>query len=208
MTQPMTSPSSHPRTLLDLAGVTLAPARLSEAVLVLIDVQREYQDGAVPITGVGASLAEIRALLDRARALGTPVVHVQHVNRPGAALFNPEGTFAHPPRGLEPRPGEAVILKRFINAFHDTELQAALDATGRKALVLVGYGTHMCVSSAAREASERGFQVTVVASATGSRDLPDGLGGVVPAAWMHRANLAALGDRFAALVPVAAALRD
>lgn len=199
---------TQPRTLLDLAGVALAPARLSEAVLVLVDVQREYQDGAVPIAGVEGSLAEIRALLDRARALGTPVVHVQHVNRSGAALFNPEGPFAQPPAGLEPRPGEAVVPKRFINAFHDTELQAVLDATGRKGLVLVGYGTHMCVSSAAREASERGFQVTVVASATGSRDLPDGLGGVVPAAWMHRANLAALGDRFAALVPDAAALRD
>lgn len=198
----------EPRTLLDLAGVALPPARLSDAVLVLIDVQREYLVGAVPIAGVEASLAEIRTLLGRARSLGAPVVHVQHVNRPGGALFDPERPFVQPPPGLEPRPGEAVVPKRFINAFHDTELQAALDATGRKALILVGYGTHMCVSSAAREASERGFQVTVVASATGSRDLPDGLGGVVPAAWMHRANLAALGDRFAAIVPDAAALED
>ena len=208
MNPPMNPPMTPPRTLLDLAGVALPPARLSDAVLVLIDVQREYHDGAVPIAGVEASLAEIRSLLDRARALGTPVVHVQHVNRPGAALFDPEGPSVQPPPGLAPLPGEAVVPKRFINAFHDTELQAALDATGRKILVLVGYGTHMCVSSAAREASERGFQVTVVASATGSRDLPDGLGGVVPAAWMHRANLAALGDRFAAIIPDAAALKD
>ncbi|HEU4951047.1 MAG TPA: cysteine hydrolase family protein [Holophagaceae bacterium] len=198
----------QPRTLLELAGVALPPARLSEAVLVLIDVQREYRDGAVPITGVEASLAEIRTLLARARALGTPVVHVQHVNRPGAALFDPERSFVQPPPSLEPRPGESVVPKRFINAFRDTELQAVLDRLDRKQLVIVGYGTHMCVSSAAREASERGFQVTVVASATGSRDLPDGLGGVVPAAWMHRANLAALGDRFAAIVPDAAALED
>ncbi|HJV89682.1 MAG TPA: cysteine hydrolase family protein [Holophagaceae bacterium] len=197
-----------PRTLLDLAGVTLPPAHLAQAVLLLVDVQREYVDGAVPIEGVQGSLAQIRTLVGRARELKAPVVHVQHVNRPGAALFNPEGPFVKPPAGLEPAAGEAVVPKRFINSFHDTELAAVLERLGRKQVVIVGYGTHMCVSSAAREASERGFQVTVVAGATGSRDLPDGLGGVVPAAQMHRANLAALGDRFAALVTDASALGD
>lgn len=197
-----------PRTLLDLAGVRLQPARLSEAVFVLIDVQREYQDGALPIAGLEGSLAQIRSLLDRARALGTPVVHVQHVGRAGGALFASDGPHVAAPAGLEPRPGEAVVAKGFINAFHDTDLQAVLDRLGRKQLVIVGYGSHMCVSSATREASERGFQVTVVAGATGSRDLPDGLGGVVPAAEVHRANLAALADRFAVLVRDATALGD
>lgn len=199
--------AQSPRTLLDHAGVKLQPARLSEAILVLVDVQREYLDGAVPIAGVRDSLAQIKVLLDRARALKTPIVHVQHINRPGAALFNPDGPFAKPPAGFEPMPGEAVVAKRFINAFHDTDLQGVLDRLGRKQLILVGYGSHMCISSAAREASERGFAVTVVAGATGSRDLPDGLGGVVPAEQVHRGNLAALADRFAALVTDAAALR-
>ena len=197
-----------PRTLLDLAGVRLSPARLSGAILLLIDVQREYVEGALPLPGVEASLAEIRELLARARALGAPVVHVQHRGRPGGALFDPGKPGFQPPEGCEPAPGEAVVLKTFINAFHDTELQAVLEGLGRKALVVVGYGTHMCVSSAVREASERGYQVTVVASATGSRDLPDGLGGVVSAEAMHRAHLAALGDRFAAVVTDAASLGD
>jgi hypothetical protein len=34
-----------PKTLLDHAGARLQPAALSEAVLVLIDMQREYSDG-------------------------------------------------------------------------------------------------------------------------------------------------------------------
>lgn len=196
-----------PRTLLDHAGATLRPARLSEATLILVDVQREYLDGAVPIAGVQGSLVQIKALLDRARAAKTPVVHVQHINRPGAALFDPDGPYAKPPAGFEPAAGEAVVAKRFINAFHDTDLQAVLDRLGRRQLILVGYGSHMCVSSAAREASERGFAVTVVAGATGSRDLPDGQGGVVLAEVVHKGNLAALADRFAAVVPDAAALK-
>lgn len=197
-----------PRSLLDHAGVRLQPARLSEATLVLVDVQREYLDGAVPITGIEASLRQVKSLLDRARALKAPVVHVQHIGRPGGALFDPERPLAKAPAGLEPRPGEAVVEKHFINAFHDTDLQAVLDRLGRKQLVIVGYGSHMCVSSATREASERGFKVTVVAGATGSRDLPDGMGGVVPADVVHRGNLAALADRFAALAAQASDLED
>jgi hypothetical protein len=39
-----------------------------------------------------------------------------------------------------------------------------------------------------------------VAAACATRDLPDGRGGIVPAAVVHRANLAALADRFARVV--------
>ncbi len=197
-----------PRTLLDLAGVKLQPALLSEATLILIDVQREYLDGVVPMEGIEASLVEIQTLLGRARAQGTPVVHVQHLGRQGGALFNPEGPYVQPPPGMEPTLGEAVVFKKFNNSFHDTDLQAVLDRLGRKQLVIVGYGSHMCVSSTTRDAAERGFQVTVVAEATGSRDLPDGLAGIVPAAQVHRANLAALADRFAAIVKDATSLGD
>jgi len=51
-----------------------------------------------------------------------------------------------------------------------------------------------------RAALELGYQSTVVASACATRDLPDGLGGIVPAAVLHRACLAALADRFAVVV--------
>jgi hypothetical protein len=49
----------RPMTLLELAGVTPAPARLGDAVVVVIDAQREYVDGALPLPGVTAALDEI-----------------------------------------------------------------------------------------------------------------------------------------------------
>jgi nicotinamidase-related amidase len=57
--------------------------------------------------------------------------------------------------------------------------------------------THMCVSATARAALDLGYQSTVLSDATATRDLPDPAGnGVVAAADLHRAELAALSDRF------------
>ncbi len=66
--------------------------------------------------------------------------------------------------------------------------------------------THMCVSSTVRAALDFGYRCTVVAGACATRDLPDGAGGVVPAPVLHRAELAALSDRFATVVADSAAL--
>lgn len=66
--------------------------------------------------------------------------------------------------------------------------------------------THMCVSTTARAALDLGYRSTVVASACATRDLPDALGGVVDAKTVHRAALAALGDRFAIIAPDADAI--
>lgn len=199
---------THPKTLLDFAGVAPQPARLSRAVLLLIDVQREYVDGGVPIDGIDRSLREVRRVLDRARAARTPVIHVVHHAKPGAALFDPDGPFVAIPEIATPQPDELVLRKGFPNSFNGTPLAARLADIGRNELVLVGYGTHMCISSTARAAAELGYKVTVVADATGSRDLPDGLGGIVPAAQVHRAHLAGMCDRFATIVRGAGDLLD
>jgi nicotinamidase-related amidase len=58
----------------------------------------------------------------------------------------------------------------------------------------------MCVNSTARGAFNLGFQPTVVATATATRDLPGADGEVVTATAMQAASLAALDDLFAVVV--------
>lgn len=60
--------------------------------------------------------------------------------------------------------------------------------------------THMCVNSTARGAFNLGYNVTVVAGATATRDLPVPWGGVVPARSVHDASLAGIADLFAVVV--------
>ncbi|MDH3229702.1 MAG: cysteine hydrolase [Alphaproteobacteria bacterium] len=199
--------SDAPKTLLQMAGADLAPSKLSESTLVVIDAQNEYRSGALPLAGVDAAVREIAALLARARAAGAPVVHVQHKGRPGGA-FDLEAERGHIMREAAPECAEPVVQKPLPNAFADTDLAEQLEAAGRTQLIVAGFMTHLCVSSTARAALDHGYRVTIPAAACATRDLPAPDGGTLKAADLHRAALTALADRFAIIAKNAAAVPD
>jgi nicotinamidase-related amidase len=187
---------SEARTLLQLSGADLSPARIGEACLVLIDLQNEYLQGPIEVPGAGAAIAAAAQLLQSARQAGSPVFHIAHAGRPGG-LFDrlaPRGQIV---TELTPTANEPVVEKTLPNAFAGTNLNELLSATGRKNIILSGFMTHMCVSSTARVAVDLGYRVTVAASACGTRALPDGRGGVVAATTVHDVALVELSDRFA-----------
>ncbi len=194
------------KTILDMLGATPEAAHLSNAVLLIIDAQREYVDGALPLAGIGDALSVGGQLLQRARAAAAPVVHVLH--RGGGPLFDPQGPGFQPAAPLIPQAGEAVVEKTLANAFADTVLQETLAATGRKNLIVIGFMTHNCVSSTVRAAREKGYASTVVAPATATRDLPDGHGGTISAATLQAACLVGLSDTMAKVVWNAADILD
>jgi len=194
-----------PKTLLEMAGAKLSPPDWNAAALVLVDCQREYVDGALPLPGVGPALAEAAKVVDLAREAGAPVVHVVHHGAAGGGVFDPEAVGSHEAPEIAAAEGEAVVSKGLPNSFAGTSLQQELEATGRKSLVVVGFMTHMCVSSTVRAGLDLGYSCTVVDKACATRDLPDGQGGVIAAAELHRAELAALADRFALVVNDASA---
>ncbi len=196
-----------PRTLLDLAGVEARPHRLSDAAVVLIDAQMEYVSGCLPLVGVEPALDAIAALLAAARAAGRPVVHVRHEGRAGGLFDTESEAFGFAPQAA-PDGEEAVIGKVVPNAFADGELDAQVRRSGVKSLIVAGFMTHMCVSSTVRAALDLGYGCTVLGPACATRDLPDGSGGVVSAAELQRAELAALADRFAMIASDPGQLAD
>jgi nicotinamidase-related amidase len=190
-----------PQTLLQLRGLSLAPARLSGATLVIIDAQGEYRSGRMALPGIDPALAQIAALLERARAAGTPIFHVAQIGQAGA-LFDPETERGAILPQAAPAAGEPVIMKKLPNAFAGTELHERLQLTGRRDLILAGFMTHMCISASTRAALDLGYQSTVIADATATRALPAHDGGTpIPADLVHQIALAELADRFAAVVP-------
>ena len=100
-----------------------------------------------------------------------------------------------------------MIVKHFPNCFVQTDLDDRLNALSARNLVLAGFMTHMCVNSTARGAFNLGYAATVVAKATATRALP-GTPENVPAAAVHAASLAAIGDLFGIVVPDVAAIPD
>jgi nicotinamidase-related amidase len=184
------------KTLMQMAGADLTPPNLADTVLVVVDAQREYVDGMLKLPHVEPALDNIARLLQAARDAGSPVIHVQHKGKAGGA-FDPNTVAFELADQAAARDGEARVEKALPNAFASTDLKDLLDATGRKKLVIAGFMTHMCVSSTARAALDLGFGTTVVADASATRDLPaPGGEGIIAAADLHRAELAALSDRF------------
>jgi nicotinamidase-related amidase len=187
---------SAARTLLQLAGVDLTPAKIGEASLVLIDLQNEYLAGPIAVAGAEAAMTNSARLILRARHVGSPIFHVAHRGKPGG-LFDRSAERGAIAAGVAPLASEPVIEKELPNAFAGTDLRDRLSATGRKNIILAGLMTHMCISSTARAALDLGFRVTIDASACATRDLPDGNGGTIEAQTVHNVALAELSDRFA-----------
>lgn len=191
---------SEPQTLLQMAGASARPSPIGEAALVLIDCQREYVDGRLRLPRIKPALEEAGRVLALARVGGAPVIHIVHRAAAGGGLFDPTGPYVAIADPVQPRSGEPVVAKGKPNAFAGTDLDARLKALGKRELIVVGFMTHMCVSSTVRAALDLGYRCTVVADAVATRDLPDGHGGVIDSEALHRAELAALADRFAVVV--------
>ena len=192
-------------TMLQMAGAAPTPATMANGVLVIIDAQREYTDGLLPLSGVATAVEALAVLLGKARKAGAPIVHVRHKGSPTGKAFNPTLSGFEIVRQLAPRDGEMIVDKGLPNAFAGTELANHLKASGRKNLIVGGFMTHMCVSATVRSATDHGFMSTVAADTVATRDLPDATGGATVAAdAINRITLAALSDRFAWVVPNAA----
>jgi len=195
-----------PKTLLQIAGAPLHPSAIDKSALVIIDAQLEYTKGSLPLDGFDAAIVEAAKLLKLARAQDVPVFHIVQHAPAGRPLFAEDGPYAPIVPLLTPAAGEVVVRKALPNSFAGTDLDALVKSTGRSELILAGFMTHMCVSATARAALDLKYRTTVVANATATRDLPDPLGGTIPASVVHRVALSELADRFAIVVKDTAAL--
>ncbi|MDF3934509.1 cysteine hydrolase family protein [Pseudomonas citronellolis] len=196
---------SQPLSMLKISGRGYPPASLRQSTLLIIDAQEEYRSGVLALPDLEAAVAQIRLLLDAARSQGTPIVHVRHLGIHGG-LLDPQG-----PRGqflpeLAPLPGEVVVEKRLPNAFSGTELHDRLQHNGRLDIIVCGFMTHSSISTTVRAAKDYGYRCTLVNAACATRDIPTPDGGVLSARDLHHAEMAALGDNFAAVVAQAQAL--
>ncbi|HEU4844168.1 MAG TPA: isochorismatase family protein [Burkholderiaceae bacterium] len=181
----------------------------SSTAVLLIDFQNEYYSGRVPIPDGLPALRNASRLAALADAHGMAVFHIQHVNGPAAPVFAAGSVMAEIHPALAVRPRHVVVRKDRVSSFAGTDLHAQLQARGIRTLIVAGLMTHMCVSTATRDARQFGAQsynVLVAADACASRDIDGWNGGVTRHQDLHHATLTALSDNFAEVLPVAAIL--
>lgn len=183
-------------TLRGLLGLPATPAPLSQSALVLVDCQNTYRRGMMQLSAVEPALEQCQQLLARARNLNIPIIHIQHGAGPGTP-YDVRADIGMIADKVAPANGEPVITKNYPNSFLNTNLHEQLQALQVKNLVIVGFMTHMCISSTARAAFDLGYANTVVAAATATRNLPLLNDEEVAAEQVQRSALAALADLFA-----------
>ncbi len=165
----------------------------------MVDCQNTYQCGPMELVDVDEALAEAERVLALAREAGRPVIHIAHDAGPGS-LYDVQAESGAITSQVAPLSGEPTVVKNYPNSFAQTDLHERLQKLEINNLIVVGFMTHMCVSSTARGAFDLGYRTTVVGNATATRDLPTAGGQVVPAASLREAALAGLSDLVATVV--------
>jgi nicotinamidase-related amidase len=141
----------------------------SKSVMVVVDVQVGVVAEAWEAPRVVRNVA---LAVERARALGVPVIWVQHSDD---ALARGSPAWQWVPE-LVPATGELLIHKHFNSSFEETGLERELARIGASRIVLAGAATNWCIRATAYAALERGYDLTLVSDAhtTGTMTLDDG----------------------------------
>ncbi|RMZ68588.1 isochorismatase family [Pyrenophora seminiperda CCB06] len=184
-----------PPSFREIVGIPASTASTNDSCLLVIDAQKEYASGALKVTNAAASGKVIANLLAKYRKAGGKLIHIMHKEEHGAPVFTPGTELAEEFDEVKAQDGELTILKLFPGAFEQTPLHETLQHWGIKKVVLTGYMAHVCVSTTAREAFQKEYEVVLVEDAIGDRDIPG-----VQGDEMTRVALAELADVFGTVV--------
>lgn len=146
--------------------------------LIVVDVQNEFSaNGQRPVPNHPQALEHIRFRVEEARRERRPIAWVIHFNKPHESRAFVPGTWgAELSPGFGPQLGfgpERQFEKDVFGAFTGTALEEWLHSVNANSILLVGFYAHMCVSTSAREALVRGFDVATDPNGTGARGLED-----------------------------------
>ena len=150
--------------------------------LLVIDVQNGVVGGAHERDAVVANVA---ALVDKARAQQVPVVWVAHSDEEGLPLGSPQWDYVDE---LQRRESEPLVHKTYADSFEDTDLEQVLAGLEVGSLVVAGAQTDECIRSTLHGAIARGYDATLVADAHTTEDLSE-WGAPPPAQVIAHTNL-------------------
>ena len=129
------------------------------AALLVIDVQQGLFRKSTPIYRAEPLLNTIATLIERARAAGVLVVHIQHASDK-VLPFGSADWQLHP--RLHPSEGDLTVHKQHGNTFEDTPLHGELTDRGIDCVIVTGLVTHGCVKATALGALALGYAVVLV----------------------------------------------
>jgi nicotinamidase-related amidase len=143
--------------------VTSVAGRPNSALLI-VDMQNDVVANAHARDEV---IANIDALLRRARAEGVPVIWVQHS---GDNLVMDSAGWEYVPE-LQRDASETLVHKQHGDSFEDTPLESELAQRNVGRLVVTGAQTDACIRATIHGAFTRGYDTVLVSDAHTTEDL-------------------------------------
>ncbi|HUH06681.1 MAG TPA: cysteine hydrolase family protein [Egibacteraceae bacterium] len=181
---------------------------MSSPALIVIDVQRGFDDPSWGRRDNPDCEPNIARLLRHWRVQGWPVVFVRHDSpQTGSPLApgSPGNTFKDVVDGQP----DLFVVKRVNSAFYgEPDLHQWLQAADLDQLIVCGITTNHCCETTARMAGNLGYRVRFALDATHTFDrrAPDGQ--IIPAEQIARVTAANLDGEFAEVTTTARLVRD
>jgi nicotinamidase-related amidase len=172
-------------------------------VLIVIDVQKEYFTGKLPVTYPSESFKNILKIMESAQVNGIPIILVQHTN-----LAYNAATFVKGTDGWEilpevsKKPHDYLVEKNLPGSFTGTDLEVWLRENDIDTITIAGYMTQMCCDTTARQAFHRGFEVEFLSDATGTLTVSN-YAGKISDEELHRSILVTQAMRFSKVLSTA-----
>jgi nicotinamidase-related amidase len=155
--------------------------------LLIIDVQTGLCTGKEAAFDIERVVDRINGVSAKARAIGAPVVLVQHEEQQGLLQLESSGWQLYDRLAVHPE--DIRVRKTGSDSFHRTELHDLLRARGIEKLIVCGLQSDFCIDSTVRRALAFGYPVVLVADAHSTID-----NSVIPAAQISEHHNQTLGN--------------
>ena len=169
---------------------------MDRIALLVVDVQKGFEDPVWGERNNPAAEDNIATLIDAWRAQGQPMVFVRHDSGEPDSPFTP-GQPGNDLDEIVTGEPDLFVTKSVNSAFHgEPDLAAWLRGEGIDRIAVCGIQTNMCCETTARVAANLGFEMDFVLDATYTFGLPSHDGGTVSADELSRVTAANLDPEF------------
>ena len=175
----------------------------ADRALIVVDVQRGFDDPRWGRRDNPACEANIAALIAMWRDRRRPIVFVRHDSSESGSPLAP-GTPGNAFKDVIRGTPDLLVRKSVNSCFYGTpDLRTWLTAHGIDALAICGITTNHCCETTARMAGNLGYDVAFAIDATHTFDRPAPDGTLIAAEDLRRVTAANLNGEFAEIVTTA-----
>ncbi len=185
----------------------MTDTNIGAPALVVVDVQRGFDDPQWGPRNNPACDHNIARLVAAWRERSWPLIHVRHDSDDSSSSLHPD-SLGNQLKPYLPERCDLLVVKQVNSAFHGTpDLDAWLRNAGVGTLVVCGITTNHCCETTARVGGNLGYEVYFVLDATHTFDREGPDGSRLTADQLARATATNLHGEFATVVSTDQLLR-